>query len=138
MQSPYTNIGSRMARAEELSDVQCGTVIGCHLSNKSVGLITQHPCPTSLMLLWLNGSKSPQQCSSIQWKAFQEKWRLLQQQSRNQLHINAHYFGMGCSTRSCAHDKKYVDLTLLYFYNVFNIVRLTMVSEIIDTLDIDE
>ena len=29
------------------------------------GLITQHQCPTSLMLLWLNGSKSPQQCSNI-------------------------------------------------------------------------
>ena len=28
-------------------------------------LITQHQCPTSLMLLWLNGSKSPQQCSNI-------------------------------------------------------------------------
>jgi hypothetical protein len=26
------------------------------------GLITQNQCPTSLMLLWLNGSKSPQQC----------------------------------------------------------------------------
>ena len=25
------------------------------------GLITQHKYPTSLMLLWLNGSKSPQQ-----------------------------------------------------------------------------
>jgi hypothetical protein len=29
------------------------------------GPITQHQCPTSLMLLWLNGSKSPQQCSNI-------------------------------------------------------------------------
>ena len=26
------------------------------------GLIDQHQCPTSLMLLWLNGSKSPQRC----------------------------------------------------------------------------
>jgi hypothetical protein len=29
------------------------------------GLIAQHQGPTSLMLLWLNGSKSPQQCSNI-------------------------------------------------------------------------
>uniref|UniRef100_A0AAZ3RCV3 Tc1-like transposase DDE domain-containing protein n=1 Tax=Oncorhynchus tshawytscha TaxID=74940 RepID=A0AAZ3RCV3_ONCTS len=29
------------------------------------GLIGQHQCPTSLMLLWLNGSKCPQQCSNI-------------------------------------------------------------------------
>ena len=29
------------------------------------GLIAQHQCPTSPMLLWLNGSKSPQQCSNI-------------------------------------------------------------------------
>ena len=28
-------------------------------------LIAQHQCPTSLMLLWLNGNKSPQQCSII-------------------------------------------------------------------------
>ena len=27
-------------------------------------LITQHQCPTSLMLLWLNGSKSPHRCSN--------------------------------------------------------------------------
>ena len=36
MQSPQSNIGSRMARTEELSDFQHGTVIGCHLSYKSV------------------------------------------------------------------------------------------------------
>ena len=41
------------------------------------GLIAQHQCLTSLMLLWLNGSKSPQQCSNISWKAFLEEWRLL-------------------------------------------------------------
>ena len=44
------------------------------------GLIAQHQCPTSLMLLWLNGSKSPQQCSNIQWKDFPEEWRLLNRQ----------------------------------------------------------
>jgi hypothetical protein len=36
MQSPLTNICSRMVLTEELSDFQCGTVIGCHFSNKSV------------------------------------------------------------------------------------------------------
>ena len=29
------------------------------------GLIAKHQCPTSLMLLWLNGSQSLQQCSKI-------------------------------------------------------------------------
>ena len=28
-------------------------------------LIAQHQCPTTVMLLRLNGSKSPQQCSNI-------------------------------------------------------------------------
>ena len=40
-------------------------------------LIAQHQCPTSRMLLWLNGSKSLQQCSKIEWKAFPEECRLL-------------------------------------------------------------
>ena len=64
-------------------------------------LITQRQCPTSLMLLWLNGSKSPQQCSNIKWKTFPEEWRLLQQQRGNQLHINAHDFGMRCWMSRC-------------------------------------
>ena len=34
-QSPLTNIGSGMGHTEELSDIQRGTIIGCHLSNKS-------------------------------------------------------------------------------------------------------
>ena len=40
MQSPWTNIGSRIGRTEELSDFQHGTFIGCHLSNKSVHQIS--------------------------------------------------------------------------------------------------
>ena len=36
MQSPLTNIGRRMGHTEELNDFQRGTVIRCHLSNKSV------------------------------------------------------------------------------------------------------
>jgi hypothetical protein len=36
IQSTKTNIGSGMAHTEELSDFQHGTIIGCHLSNKSV------------------------------------------------------------------------------------------------------
>ena len=36
-------------------------------------LIAQHQCPTLPMLLWLNGSKSPQQCYKIKWKAFPEE-----------------------------------------------------------------
>jgi hypothetical protein len=33
-------------------------------ANFEPGLIAQHQCPTSLMLLWLNGSKFLQKCSS--------------------------------------------------------------------------
>ena len=40
-------------------------------------LIAQNQCPTSQTLLRLNGSKSLQQCSNIEWKAFPEEWRLL-------------------------------------------------------------
>ena len=66
-------------------------------------LIAQHHCPTSRMLLWQNGSKSPQQCSNISWKAFPEEWRLLLQHRGDQLHINAHDFGMRCWTSRCPH-----------------------------------
>ena len=37
------------------------------------GLIALHQCPTSLMVLWLNGSKSLQKRSNIQWKGFAEE-----------------------------------------------------------------
>ena len=36
MQSTKTNIGSRLARAEELSDFQSGTNVRCYLFNESV------------------------------------------------------------------------------------------------------
>uniref|UniRef100_A0A0E9WIN6 Uncharacterized protein n=1 Tax=Anguilla anguilla TaxID=7936 RepID=A0A0E9WIN6_ANGAN len=65
--------------------------------NGKPGLITQHQCPASLMLLWLNGSESMQPCSKLYWKAFPEEWRLLQQQRGNQLYMNAHGFVMRCS-----------------------------------------
>uniref|UniRef100_A0A0E9T1J3 Uncharacterized protein n=1 Tax=Anguilla anguilla TaxID=7936 RepID=A0A0E9T1J3_ANGAN len=35
MQSLLTNIGSRADLTKELSDIQRGTVMGCHLSTKS-------------------------------------------------------------------------------------------------------
>ena len=40
MQSPQTNIGSRMGRIEELSDLQGGTAIGCTLSYNLVRQIS--------------------------------------------------------------------------------------------------
>jgi hypothetical protein len=43
MKSLLPNIGSRMACSEELGYFQRGTVIGCHLSNKSI-------CQISAML----------------------------------------------------------------------------------------
>ena len=55
-------------------------------------LIAQYQCLTSLMIVWLNGSKSPEQCSNISWKAFPEEWRLFSQQSGDQLNINSHRF----------------------------------------------
>jgi hypothetical protein len=67
------------------------------------GLIVQHQCLTSLMLLWLNGRKSLQQCSNIYWKAFPEEWMLLLEQRGTQLHINVHKFGMRCLTSRCSH-----------------------------------
>lgn len=43
------------------------------------GFITEHLCLTSLMLLWLQMSKSLPPGSKILLKAFLEVWRLLQQ-----------------------------------------------------------
>ncbi|CAI9604300.1 unnamed protein product [Staurois parvus] len=36
MQTASTNICERMGRSQELSEFKCGTVIGCHLGNKSI------------------------------------------------------------------------------------------------------
>ncbi|CAI9603243.1 unnamed protein product [Staurois parvus] len=36
MQTGSTNICERMGRSRELSEFKCGTVIGCHLCNKSI------------------------------------------------------------------------------------------------------
>ncbi|CAI9560935.1 unnamed protein product [Staurois parvus] len=36
MQTASTNICERMGRSQELSDLKRGTVIGCHLCNKSI------------------------------------------------------------------------------------------------------
>ncbi|CAI9590243.1 unnamed protein product [Staurois parvus] len=43
MQTASTNICERMGRSQELSEFKCGTVIGCHLCNKSI-------CKSSLLL----------------------------------------------------------------------------------------
>ncbi|CAI9534084.1 unnamed protein product, partial [Staurois parvus] len=43
MQTASTNICERMGRSQELSEFKCGTVIGCHLCNKSI-------CEISLVL----------------------------------------------------------------------------------------
>ena len=40
MQSPSTNIGSRIGRIEEFSEFQRGTIMGRHLSNKLVHQIS--------------------------------------------------------------------------------------------------
>ncbi|CAI9608594.1 unnamed protein product [Staurois parvus] len=43
MQTASTNICKRMGRSQELSEFKHGTVIGCHLCNKSI-------CEISLLL----------------------------------------------------------------------------------------
>ncbi|CAI9615529.1 unnamed protein product [Staurois parvus] len=40
MQTASTNICVRMGRFQELSEFKCGTVIGCHLCNKSISEIS--------------------------------------------------------------------------------------------------
>ena len=68
-QGPYRNVFSRLVWKNltglhrALTSTPSNTFgmnwdVDCEL-----GLIAQHQCPTSLMLLWLNGSKSLQQCS---------------------------------------------------------------------------
>ncbi|CAI9557710.1 unnamed protein product [Staurois parvus] len=36
MQTASANICERMGRSQEVSEFKCGTVIGCHLCNKSI------------------------------------------------------------------------------------------------------
>ncbi|CAI9536154.1 unnamed protein product [Staurois parvus] len=36
MQTASTNICERMGHSQELSEFMCGSVIGCHLCNKSI------------------------------------------------------------------------------------------------------
>ncbi|CAI9560272.1 unnamed protein product [Staurois parvus] len=36
MQTASTNICERMGRSQELSEFKCGTMIGCHLCNRSI------------------------------------------------------------------------------------------------------
>ena len=76
------------------------------------GPIAQQQSPTSLMIL------CPQQCSNIQQKAFPEDWRLFQQERGDQLHINAHDFGMRCLTREVS----------TYFYSVSSVTFLNQIK----------
>ncbi|CAI9602012.1 unnamed protein product [Staurois parvus] len=40
MQTASTNICERMGCSQELCEFKCGTVIGCHLCNKSISKIS--------------------------------------------------------------------------------------------------
>lgn len=53
-------------------------------------ITTQQQCCTSLMMLWLNESKSLQTGSKIWWKGVPREWRLIQWK------INADGFEMRC------------------------------------------
>ncbi|CAI9535399.1 unnamed protein product, partial [Staurois parvus] len=57
MQTASTNICERMGRSQELSEFKCGTVIGCHLCNKStreISLLLNIPRSTvsGIMTKW--------------------------------------------------------------------------------------
>ena len=68
------------------------------------GLIAKHHCPTSVMLLWLNGSKSPQLASpTSSGKPSQKSGGCSSSIRGDQLHIYAHDFGMRWSTIRCPH-----------------------------------
>ncbi|CAI9586304.1 unnamed protein product [Staurois parvus] len=58
MQIAYINICERMGRSQELSEFKCGTLIGCHLCNKSI-------CEISLLL---NIPRSAVSCIITKWK----------------------------------------------------------------------
>lgn len=58
---------------------------------KGPDLITQHQCPTSQMLLWMNGSKSLQPGSKNLWKALPEQWRLLCSAIWTSMVLNSRY-----------------------------------------------
>ncbi|CAI9581114.1 unnamed protein product, partial [Staurois parvus] len=47
MQTASTRICEKMGRSQELSEFKCGTVIGCHLCNKSIREIS-----LQLNILW--------------------------------------------------------------------------------------
>ncbi|CAI9561974.1 unnamed protein product [Staurois parvus] len=57
MQTTSTNICERMGRSQELSDIKSGTVIGCHLCNKSICEIslllnTPHSTVSGIITIW--------------------------------------------------------------------------------------
>ncbi|CAI9547462.1 unnamed protein product [Staurois parvus] len=58
MQTASTNICERMGHSQELSEFKCGTVIGCHLCNKSIREIS----------LLLNIPRSTVSGNIIKWK----------------------------------------------------------------------
>uniref|UniRef100_A0A672YKD4 Tc1-like transposase DDE domain-containing protein n=1 Tax=Sphaeramia orbicularis TaxID=375764 RepID=A0A672YKD4_9TELE len=60
MQTAFTNICERMGRSQELSEFQRGTVIGCHLCNKSSHEISS----------LLNIPQSTVSCIIRKWKCF--------------------------------------------------------------------
>ena len=76
-----------------------------------LGLIGKHQCLTSLMLLWLNGSPWSNVPASS-GKPFQNSGGCCNSKRGDQLHFNAHYFVMRCSTSMCPHTFGHV----VYFW----------------------
>jgi hypothetical protein len=79
VQSPKTNIGSRMAGTEELIDFQRGTVVGCHLPNKSV-------CP---FISLLELPRSTVSAFTVKWKQQRLSHKVVGQKSSQNGHTSA-------------------------------------------------
>jgi hypothetical protein len=87
------------------------------------GLIAQHQCPTSIMLLWLNGSKSQKQCSNTV-ESLPRRVEAVIAAKGDQLHINAQDFGMRCLTSRCPHTFGHV------IYSIYTVCVCVCVSVI--------
>ncbi|CAI9613443.1 unnamed protein product [Staurois parvus] len=84
MQTASTNICERMGRSQELSEFKHGTVIGCHLCNKSIreiSLLINIPRSTvsSIITKWKqSGTTATQPPSGRPYKMTERSQRMLQ------------------------------------------------------------
>ena len=100
MQSPQTNISSRMGHNEELGDFQRGTVMGYHLSKKSsrqISALLELPRSTvsAVIVKWkCLGPTTAQPRSGRPHKLTERDRRVLKRVARKNLSVisyNTHY-----------------------------------------------